>query len=108
MKLSEMRTHEQVLGATFAIRNLALNGSARLPKKIRVERYLSLLGVEQASPSFDALAQLTRAHARTIPFENFTAILRRRAHLGQPVPPPIQRRCWRPGSVRAGGRCAST
>jgi N-hydroxyarylamine O-acetyltransferase len=57
-------------------------------EKTWVARSLKLLGVEPEEPSLDALARLTRAHARTIPFENFNAILRRRAHLGQPVPLP--------------------
>lgn len=51
-----------------------------------VQRYLRLLGAERASPSLDALGDLVRAHFRVAPFENVSSILRRRAHLGHPVP----------------------
>ena len=52
-----------------------------------VGRYLALLGVDHGAPSLEALGRLTRAHICTIPFENVTAILRRRAHPAGPVPP---------------------
>jgi N-hydroxyarylamine O-acetyltransferase len=50
-------------------------------------RYLALLGVAREAPSVEALGRLLRAHFARVPFENVTAILRRRAHPGRPVPP---------------------
>ena len=52
-----------------------------------VGRYLDLLGVDHHTPSLDALGRLTRAHLASVPFENVTSILRRRAHSEDPVPP---------------------
>ena len=42
------------------------------------DRYLVLLGVEREAPSLDALTRLVRAQVLTVPFENITALLRRR------------------------------
>src|SRR3954454_4028017 len=50
-------------------------------------RYLALLGVEHPAPSLDALTRLVRAHVLTVPFENITALLRRRDQPDGPVPP---------------------
>jgi arylamine N-acetyltransferase len=50
-------------------------------------RYLALLGVEREAPSPEALTRLVRAHVLTVPFENVTALLRRRDHPTGPVPP---------------------
>jgi arylamine N-acetyltransferase len=51
------------------------------------DRYLALLGVEREAPSLDALTRLVRAQVLTVPFENVTALLRRRDHPDGPVPP---------------------
>lgn len=51
------------------------------------DRYLALLGVEREAPSLEALTRLVRAHVLTIPFENVTALLRRRDCPTGPVPP---------------------
>jgi N-hydroxyarylamine O-acetyltransferase len=51
------------------------------------DRYLALLGLEREVPSLDALTRLVRAHVLTVPFENVTALLRRRDHPTGPVPP---------------------
>lgn len=51
------------------------------------DRYLALLGLEREKPSLEALTRLVRAHVLTIPFENVTALLRRRDHPTGPVPP---------------------
>jgi N-hydroxyarylamine O-acetyltransferase len=51
------------------------------------QRYLKLLGVEQAPPSLSALAALTRAQVVTVLFENVTALLRRQQHPIDPLPP---------------------
>jgi N-hydroxyarylamine O-acetyltransferase len=53
-----------------------------------VQRYLKVIGVEAAQPSLAALARLTRAHLLAIPFENITALLRRRDSGDQSVPRP--------------------
>ncbi len=53
-----------------------------------IARYLRLLGVEREAPSLAALRRLTRAHVLAVPFENITALRRRRGNLGRPVPPP--------------------
>ncbi len=52
-----------------------------------IGRYLHLLDVDDPKPDLETLGRLVRAHLSTVPFENVTSILRRRAHLGQPVPP---------------------
>ena len=51
------------------------------------DRYLALLGLEREPPSLDALTRLVRAHVLTVPFENVTALLRRRDCPTRPVPP---------------------
>jgi len=51
-----------------------------------VQRYLALLGVERRPPDAAALAELTRAHILSVPFENVTSLLRRLAYPGA-VPP---------------------
>ena len=51
------------------------------------DRYLALLGLERKKPSLDALTRLVRAQVLTVPFENVTALLRRRDHPTGPVPP---------------------
>ena len=51
------------------------------------DRYLVLLGLEREAPSVDALTRLVHAHVVTVPFENVTALLRRRDHPTGPVPP---------------------
>jgi arylamine N-acetyltransferase len=51
------------------------------------DRYLKLLGLEREAPSLDALTRLVNAHVLTVPFENVTAILRRRDHPAGEVPP---------------------
>ena len=71
-----------------------------------VATYLALLGVEHAPPSLEALGRLVRAQICTVPFENTTAILRRRAHPDGPVPPvdpDVLLENWARG--RGGGVC---
>jgi arylamine N-acetyltransferase len=51
------------------------------------ERYLALLGLEREAPSLEALTRLVRAHVLRVPFENVTALLRRRDQPTGPVPP---------------------
>ncbi len=71
-----------------------------------VRRYLRLLGIARRAPRADALAELTRAHVLQVPFENVTSLLRRRAHLGGPVPPvdaDALLASWQAG--RGGGVC---
>ncbi len=71
-----------------------------------VRRYLGLLGVQRRDPDAPALAELTRAHVLTVPFENVTSLLRRRSHAGQPVPPVDANELlasWEVG--RGGGVC---
>jgi arylamine N-acetyltransferase len=63
----------------------AATGSA--PASAWARRYLTLLGVEQAPPSFDYLSVLTRAQILTVAFENVTSLLRRAAHPTGSVPP---------------------
>jgi N-hydroxyarylamine O-acetyltransferase len=58
-----------------------------VPSQDWVRRYLAFLGVVHRAPHALALAELTRAHVLTVPFENVTSLLRRRAHPGRPVPP---------------------
>jgi N-hydroxyarylamine O-acetyltransferase len=72
-------------GAARAARPADL--SPNLPENW-TNRYLALLGVEHPAPSLEALTRLVRAHALTVPFENVTAHLRRRAHTENPVPAP--------------------
>ena len=50
------------------------------------DRYLALLGLEREAPSLDALTRLVRAHVLNVPFENVTALLRRRDCPTGPVP----------------------
>lgn len=52
-----------------------------------IDRYLRLLGVDDPKTDLATLRRLTNAHLLAVPFENVTAILRRRAHFGQLVPP---------------------
>jgi len=56
------------------------------PSSRWVSRYLALLRVEHAAPGVEALARLIRAHVQTVPFENATSLLRRRAAGTGPVP----------------------
>jgi arylamine N-acetyltransferase len=51
-------------------------------------RYLSLLQVEPLRPGIEQLTRLVHAHVLAIPFENVTALLRRRNHPKGPVPAP--------------------
>jgi arylamine N-acetyltransferase len=52
-----------------------------------LERYLRLLDLDRENPSLDALGRLCRAHVAGVPFENVTAILRRRQAGDAPAPP---------------------
>lgn len=64
------------------------NGVRREPSLMEwTDRYLALLGLEREAPSLDALTRLVRAHVMNVPFENVTALLRRRHHPDGPVPP---------------------
>lgn len=66
-------------------------------------RYLALLGVDHARPSMDALTRLVRAHVLTVPFENVTALARRRDHPTGPVPPPDPEALLNAWERRSGG-----
>jgi N-hydroxyarylamine O-acetyltransferase len=66
-------------------------------------RYLALLGVEHPAPSLDHLTRLVRAHVLTVPFENVTAHLRRRANPQPPVPAPDPVALLEAWERRAGG-----
>lgn len=66
-------------------------------------RYLALLGIEQAAPSLDAFTRLVQAHVFAVPFENVTALLRRRDHPTGPVPPPDPAGLLAGWEQRAGG-----
>lgn len=66
-------------------------------------RYLALLGVEPAAPSLDALTRLVQAHVFTVPFENVTALLRRRDCPTGPVPPPDPAALLTSWEERSGG-----
>lgn len=66
-------------------------------------RYLALLGVEHPAPSLENLTRLVRAHVLTVPFENVTAHLRRRAHALNPVPAPDPAALLDAWERRAGG-----
>lgn len=67
------------------------------------QRYLSLLGVEHGDPSLEALTRLIRAHVLAVPFENVTALLRRRDHPSGHVPPPAPATLLDTWERRAGG-----
>jgi N-hydroxyarylamine O-acetyltransferase len=73
------------------------------PTDVWIRRYLTLLGVEAAAPSVAALAALTRAHVLAVPFENVTALLRRRDHPAGPVPTPEPDAVLDAWERRAGG-----
>jgi len=71
-----------------------------------VRRYLSVLGVERDSPSLVALTALTRAHVKTIRFENITSLWRRASRPDGPVPAPdpdVLLTNWE--HMRGGGVC---
>ena len=51
------------------------------------ERYLTLLGVDVPAPTLDGLRAIASVHPRRVPFENISAILRRRDRGSGPVPP---------------------
>ena len=53
-----------------------------------VRDYLDLIGGTDDPPSYGALAELMRQQITAIPFENLTSIMRRYAHLTEPVPAP--------------------
>ncbi len=57
-----------------------------MPSADWVRRYLSLLGLEPAPPSFAFLSALTRSQVLSVPFENVTAILRRAGSQHESVP----------------------
>jgi N-hydroxyarylamine O-acetyltransferase len=71
-----------------------------------VGRYLTLLRVAPSEPSVALLRRVTAAHLATVPFENVTCILRRRA-AGDGPAPPLDREttlaAWEQG--RGGGVC---
>jgi arylamine N-acetyltransferase len=68
-----------------------------------VDRYLALLGVSGGEPSLDQLTALVRSHVLTVPFENVTALLRRRAHPSGPVPRPDPASLLVSWETRSGG-----
>lgn len=68
-----------------------------------LRRYLAFLGIDGGAPSLDALAALVRAHLLAVPFENATALLRRRAHPGGAAPDPDPETLLANWERRAGG-----
>ncbi len=66
-------------------------------------RYLALLGIEHPAPSLEALTRLVRAHVLAVPFENVTALLRRRDHPDGAVPAPDPAALLATWEQRAGG-----
>lgn len=66
-------------------------------------RYLALLGIEHPAPSLENLTRLVKAHVLTVPFENVTAHLRRRANPEPPVPAPDPTMLLDAWERRAGG-----
>jgi N-hydroxyarylamine O-acetyltransferase len=73
------------------------------PTDAWTERYLALLGVPGAPPSLEQLTALVRAHVLTVPFENVTALLRRRACPSGPVPQPDPEALLTAWEQRTGG-----
>jgi N-hydroxyarylamine O-acetyltransferase len=73
------------------------------PSDAWTDRYLALLRVDGGSPSLKQLSALVRAHVLTVPFENVTALLRRRAHPSGPVPQPDPEVLLASWERRAGG-----
>ena len=73
------------------------------PTDAWTDRYLTLLNVPGGPPSLEQLSALVRAHVLTVPFENITAILRRRAHPSGPVPQPDPEMLLTSWEQRAGG-----
>lgn len=67
------------------------------------DRYLELLGVPGGPPSLEQLSALVRAHVLTVPFENVTALLRRRDHPSGPVPQPDPESLLTSWERRSGG-----
>jgi arylamine N-acetyltransferase len=69
-------------------------------------RYVALLGVEHPAPTLEALRRLVRAQVLRVPFENATAVLRRR-EAGTGLVPPLDTEAllaaWE--SRAAGGVC---
>ena len=71
-----------------------------------VERYLSLIGVEEEAPGLDGLGRLVRAHVQGVPFENSASLLRRHEAGAGPVAaidPRMLLADWE--ARRAGGVC---
>jgi N-hydroxyarylamine O-acetyltransferase len=68
-----------------------------------IDRYLALLGVSGGATGLDQLTALVRSHVLTVPFENVTALLRRRAHPTGPVPRPDQASLLSSWETRSGG-----
>ncbi|MCC7368876.1 MAG: arylamine N-acetyltransferase [Chloroflexi bacterium] len=67
------------------------------------DRYLALLGLDGGPPSRHQLAALVRAHVLRVPFENVTALLRRRDHPTGPAPQPDSDALLTAWEGRAGG-----
>jgi N-hydroxyarylamine O-acetyltransferase len=66
-------------------------------------RYLHVLELELASPTLDLLERLCRAQVTRVPFENVTAILRRRAAADGPVATLDSNAMLAAWEARAGG-----
>jgi N-hydroxyarylamine O-acetyltransferase len=79
------------------------SGSAIGPTDAWIDRYLTLLGIDGGPPSLDQLTALVRAHVLAVPFENVTALLRRRSHPSGPVPQPDPEALLTAWEARAGG-----
>lgn len=73
------------------------------PTAAWTDRYLALLDVPAGPPSLEQLSALVRAHVLTVPFENITAILRRRDHPEGPVPQPDPEQLLSNWESRSGG-----
>ena len=76
---------------------------AATPTDSWTNRYLALLGVPGGAPSLDQLTALVRSQVLTVPFENITALLRRRAHPNGPVPQPDPASLLSSWETRSGG-----
>lgn len=74
-----------------------------MPSDAWLRRYLAFLGVDASAPSPAGLAAIARAHLLAVPFENVTALLRRRDRPTGTVPPPDADALLAAWERRAGG-----
>jgi arylamine N-acetyltransferase len=62
------------------------HGDRTVTRSTWVNRYLTLIGVEEEVPGLDGLRRLVRAHVQNVPFENSASLLRRHETGSGPVP----------------------